>query len=151
MSDSLRLHGLQLTRLLCPWDFPDNSTGVDCHFLLQSIFPKWSEVAQSYLTLCDPMDCSLPGSPVHGILQARILEWVAISFSRGHRCVMWSTASGGECSVRKLRTWVTLHTVEWGSHRVWRKRGGLEQKIGEGNGNPLQYSCLENPMDGGAW
>ena len=42
-----------------------------------------SEVAQSYLTLCDPMDCSLPGSSVHGIFQARILEWVAISFSRG--------------------------------------------------------------------
>ena len=42
-----------------------------------------SEVAQSCLTLCDPMDCSPPGSSVHGILQARILEWVAISFSRG--------------------------------------------------------------------
>ena len=42
-----------------------------------------SEVAQSCPTLCDPMDCSLPGSSVHGILQARILEWVAISFSRG--------------------------------------------------------------------
>ena len=41
------------------------------------------EVAQLCLTLCDPMDCSLPGSSVHGILQARILEWVAISFSRG--------------------------------------------------------------------
>ena len=46
---------------------------------------KWkseSEVAQSCSTLCDPVDCSLPGSSVHGILQARILEWVAISFSR---------------------------------------------------------------------
>ena len=41
-----------------------------------------SEVAQSCLTLCDPMDCSPPGSSVHGILQARILEWVATSFSR---------------------------------------------------------------------
>ena len=40
-------------------------------------------VAQSYLTLCDPMDCSLSGSSVHGIFQARILEWVAIPFSRG--------------------------------------------------------------------
>ena len=40
-----------------------------------------SEVAQSCLTLCDPVDCSLPGSSVHGILQARVLEWVAISFS----------------------------------------------------------------------
>ena len=42
-----------------------------------------SEVAQSCPTLCDPMDCSLPGSSIHGIFQARILEWVAISFSRG--------------------------------------------------------------------
>ena len=44
---------------------------------------KESEIAQSYPTLCDPMDCSLPSSSVHGILQARILEWVAIPFSRG--------------------------------------------------------------------
>ena len=44
---------------------------------------KWSEVAQSCPTLCDPMDCSLPGSSVHGIFQARVLEWIAISFSRG--------------------------------------------------------------------
>ena len=42
-----------------------------------------SEVAQSCLTLCDPMDCSLAGSSVHGIFQARVLEWIAISFSRG--------------------------------------------------------------------
>ena len=47
-----------------------------------SLFLK-SEVAQPCPTLCDPMDCSPPGSSVHGILQARILEWVAISFSRG--------------------------------------------------------------------
>ena len=44
---------------------------------------KWSEVAQSCPTLCDPMDCSLPGSSVHGIFQARVLEWIAISFSSG--------------------------------------------------------------------
>ena len=44
---------------------------------------NWSEVTQSCPTLCDPMDCSPPGSSVHGILHARILEWVAISFSKG--------------------------------------------------------------------
>ena len=44
---------------------------------------KWSEIAQSCPTLCDPMDCSPSGSSIHGILQARILEWVAIAFSRG--------------------------------------------------------------------
>ena len=46
-------------------------------------FFKWSQVAQSCPTLCSPMDCSLPGSSVHGICQARVLEWIAISFSRG--------------------------------------------------------------------
>ena len=59
-------------------------------------------VCVSRVQLCDPIDCSLPGSSVHEILQSRILEWVAILF-------------------------------------------------GEGNGTPLQYSCLENPRDGGAW
>ena len=48
----------------------------------RDLFKSESEVAQSCLTLCDPMDCSLPGSSVHGIFQARILEWVAMSFSR---------------------------------------------------------------------
>ena len=42
-----------------------------------------SEVAQSCPTLCDPIDCILPGSSIHGIFQARVLEWIAISFSRG--------------------------------------------------------------------
>ena len=50
---------------------------------LLSLSCRKSEVLQSCLTLCDPMDCSLPDSSVHGIFQARILEWVAISFSRG--------------------------------------------------------------------
>ena len=49
----------------------------------RTVFTEESEVAQSWPTLCDPMDCSLPGASVHGIFQARILEWVAISFSRG--------------------------------------------------------------------
>ena len=52
-------------------------------FFQESKCESESEVAQSCLTLCDPMDCSLPGSFLHGILQARVLEWVAISFSRG--------------------------------------------------------------------
>ena len=52
-------------------------------FLASNITESESDIAQSCPTLCDPVDCSLPGSSVHGILQARILEWVAISFSRG--------------------------------------------------------------------
>ena len=70
------------TRLLCPWDSPGKNTGVGCHFLLQCMKVKIeSEVAQSCPTLSDPMDCSLPGSSVHRIFQARVLEWVAIAFS----------------------------------------------------------------------
>ena len=75
-------HRRKPTRLPRPWDSPGNSTGVGCHFLLQCMKAKSeSEVAQSCLTLSDPMDCSLPGSSVHGIFQARVLEWGAIAFS----------------------------------------------------------------------
>ena len=65
-----------------PWDSPGKNTGVGCHLLLHCMKVKSeSEDAQSCLTLSDPMDCSLPGSSVDGVLQARILEWVAIAFS----------------------------------------------------------------------
>ena len=82
MSDSVRPHRLQPTRLPRPWDSPSKNTGVGCHFLLQGMKVKReSEVAQSCPTLSDPMDCSLPGSSIHGIFQARVLEWGAIAFS----------------------------------------------------------------------
>ena len=72
----------QPTRLPRPWDSPGKNTGVGCHFLLQCMQVKsQSEVSQLCPTLCDPIDGSSPGSPVPGILQARTLEWVAISFS----------------------------------------------------------------------
>ena len=82
MSDSVRPHRLQLTRLPHPWDFPGKNTGVGCHFLLQCMKVKSeSEVAQSCPTPSDPMDCSLPVSSVCGIFQARVLEWGVIAFS----------------------------------------------------------------------
>ena len=63
-------------------DSPGKNTGVGCHFLLQCMKVKSeSEVAQSCPTLSDPMDCSLSGSSIHGIFQARVLEWGAIAFS----------------------------------------------------------------------
>ena len=69
--------------LLRPWDSPGKNTGVGYHFLLQRMKVKSeSEVAQSCPTLSDPMDCSLPGSSIHGIFQARVLEWGAIAFSK---------------------------------------------------------------------
>ena len=71
-------------RLRRPWDSPGKNTGVGCHFLLQCMKVKSeNEVAQSCPTLHDPMDCSLPGSSVRGIFQARVLVWVAIVFSGG--------------------------------------------------------------------
>ena len=82
MSDSVRLHRRQPTRLPRPWDSPGKNTGVGCHFLLQCMKVKSErEVTQSCLTLSDPMDCSLPGSSVHGIFQATGLEWGATAFS----------------------------------------------------------------------
>ena len=81
-TDSVRPHRWQPTRLPCPWDSPGKNTGVDCHFLLQCMKVKSeSEVAQSCPTRSDPMDCSPPGSSVHGIFQARGLEWGAIVFA----------------------------------------------------------------------
>ena len=67
MSDSVRLHRRQPTRLPHPWDSPGKNTGVGCHFLLQCMKGKSeSEVSQSCLTRNDPMDCSPPGSSIHG-------------------------------------------------------------------------------------
>ena len=78
----MRPHRWQPTRLSRPWDSPGKNTGVGCHFLLQYVKVKIeNEDAQLCLTLSDPMNCSLPGSSIHGIFQARVLEWVAIAFS----------------------------------------------------------------------
>ena len=82
MSDSVRPHRRQPTRLPHPWDSPGKNTGVGCHFLLQCMKVKSeSKVAESCPTLSDPMDCNLPGSSAHGIFHARVLEWGAIAFS----------------------------------------------------------------------
>ena len=68
------------TRLLHPWDSPGKNTGVGCHFLLQCMkVNSESEVSQSCLTLSDPMHCSLPGSSIHGIFQARILRLMLLN------------------------------------------------------------------------
>ena len=80
MSDSVRPQRRQPTRLPRLWDSPGKNTGVGCHFLLQCMKVK-SAVAQLCPTLSNPMDCSPPGSSVHGIFQARVLDWGAIAFS----------------------------------------------------------------------
>ena len=76
VSNSVRPHRRQPTRLPRPWDSPGKNTGVGCHFLLQCIkVESESEVTQLCLTLSDPMDCSPPGSSIHGIF------WATIAFS----------------------------------------------------------------------
>ena len=83
MSNPVRPHRRQPTRLPRPWGSPGKNTGVGCHCLLQCVKVKSeSEVAQSCPTLSDPVDHSLPGSSIHGIFQARALEWGATAFSR---------------------------------------------------------------------
>ena len=79
---------------------------------------KESEVAQSCPTLCDPADCSPPGSSAHGILQARVLEWVAISFSRGSaRPRDWTQVS--HIAGRRFNLWATRGSHQchlWGTY-----------------------------------
>ena len=87
MSNCVRPQRWQSTRLPCPWDSPGKNTGVGCHFLLQCMKVKSEcEVAQSCPTLSNPMDCSPLSSSIHGIFQARVLEWVAIAFSNTCIC-----------------------------------------------------------------
>ena len=89
---------------------------------------------QACPALCNPMACNPPGSSVHGILQARILKWIAMPSSR--------------------ITVIALVYKAPTNPRVVRDVGsvsGLGRSLGGGHGNPLQYSCLENPMDRGAW
>ena len=114
------------------------------------------EVAQSCPTLCDPVDCSLPGSSSHGILQAKILEWVAIPFSRG------SSRPRDQAQVSCIEgRWFTL----WATREVVVKKlpvnagdigdtgsvSGLGRSPAGGHGNTLHYSYLENLMDRGPW
>ena len=156
MSDSVRPHGLQPTRLLCPWDSPGKNTGVGCHFLLQCMkvesesevdqslsrvwllatpwtvayqappsmeFPRqeywsglplpslslhqFSSVAQSCPTLSEPLDCSLPRSSIHGIFQARVLEWGTIAFSASKGTGMQSRKSRNSWGKKQVWPWST--------------------------------------------
>ena len=120
MSDSVRPHRQKPTRLLHPWDSPGKNIGVGCHFLPQCRKVKSeSAVAQLCPTHSDPLDRSPPGSSVHGIFQARVLE-----------SLPWGRKESDK--TERLHFHFSLSC------------------IGEGNGNPLQCSCLENPRDRGA-
>ena len=95
-----------------PWDSPGKNTGVGCHFLLQCMKVKSeSEVTQLCLTLSDPMDCSPPGSSIHGIFQTRVLEWGAIAFSAPtSTCLKLSTIKSEKRKHSTVKTDTTLHS-----------------------------------------
>ena len=120
MSDSVRPHRWRPTRLPRPWDSPCKNTGVGCHFLLQCMKGKSeSEVAQLCPTLRDPMVCSLPGSSVHGIFQARVLEWGAIAFSSHGLVAIFYSLKTKEIPARRLASgnWLGHYRVSTGVSR----------------------------------
>ena len=108
VSDSVWPHRWQPTRLPCPWNSPGKNTGVGCHFLLQCIKMKSErEVAQSCRTLLDPLDRSLPGSSVHGIFQARVLEmhnFKALLRTAWIRNMHFNNGTEYPCDYPKLRS-----------------------------------------------
>ena len=114
MSDSVRPQRWQPTRLLCPWDSPCKNTGVGCHFLFQCTkVESESEVAQSCPTPPDPMDCSLPDFSINGIFQARVLEWVAISFSMSNYTVEVENRYKGLDLINSVpeELWMGVHDI----------------------------------------
>ena len=142
----------QPTRLPRPWDSPGKNTGVGCHFLLQCMKVKSeSEVAQPCLTLRHRMDCSPPGSSIHGIFQARVLEWGAIAFST-RRTRSWQverTDCLKEFTLFEntvLATWLPdgasgkEPTCQCRRHKRYRFESGSGRFPGGGHGNSLQCS-----------
>ena len=106
MSNSVRPHRWQPTRLPRPWDSPGKNTGVACHFLLQCMKVKSpSEVAQSCPTLSDLMDCSLPGSSIHGIFQQEY--WSGVPLPSPTEASMWQHFSSA-VSPDTLTVWVAI-------------------------------------------
>ena len=156
MSDSVWPYRRQPTRLPRPWDSPGKH-GVGCHFLLQCMKVKSeSEVAQSYPTLHNPMDCSLPGSSVYGIFQARGLEWGAIAFSGLYQLIHFKPSAGNQFilyTTVSSTSYPYFMFISFFSPPGYHPQNFLVTILvgGEGNGTPLQYPCLENPMDRGGW
>ena len=127
MSDSVRPHRQQPTRLPHPWDSPGKNTGVGCHFLLQCVKAKSeSEVAQLCPTLSDPMDCSPPGSSVHGI--SRQEYWSRVPLPSLIKHTDFSFRNLGSCLVLVQDgegfVLYCFQTLE----KIW-KRGGLRPHL----------------------
>ena len=145
MSDSARPHRQQLTRLCHPWDSPGKNSGVGCHCLLPRLYTTTELDPIEYLSVCvclvtqwwlfcEPMDCSLPGSSVHGILQARLLEWVAVPVSRGssqpRNRTQVSHIAGGSFTV-----WATKEAQEYWREEAYPSSRGSSR-------NWTEVSCI---------
>ena len=129
MSDSVRPHRQQPTRLPHPRNSPSKN-GVGCHFLLQCMKVKSeSDVAQSCPTLSDPMDCSLPGSSIHGILQARVLEWGPIAFAFSSYLISKISLLSFSASERKIIIvfWMIIRSIDGVNELVSAKQPSLAQ------------------------
>ena len=121
MSDSVRPHRQQPTRLLCPWDSPGKNTGVGCHFLLQCMKVKGeSEVTQSCPTLSDPMDCSLPGSSSMGF--SRQEYWSGLPLPSPIMCLHLSYSKRKK---KKFRQFIIY--IQW----AWKKIAKIKQRTGQ--------------------
>ena len=158
----MRPHGLQPTRLLCPWDFPGKNAGAGCHFLLQGIFPTQG-LNLHFLQLlhwqADTLSLSHQGSRIANII-----------FTESKDCQPLPKKGGFNPWVGKIpwsRKWHPTPVLLPGKSHGWRslvgcspwgrQESGTTERlhfhfslscIGEGNGNPLQCSCLENPGTG---
>ena len=167
MSDSVRPHRWQPTRLPHPWDSPGMNTGVGCHFLLQCVNVKSeSKVAQSCPTLLDPMDCSPPGSPVHGLFQA-IVE--AASKQKDVQVPSDSAESDIRCNVIKHQSerclglervaalTGTISRERQGPSRLTRLPAGPEGRVGRGRccgdagSSPRLHAHKAGPQTAPAW
>ena len=119
-------HGQRILVGYCPWGHKESD--------MTEQLSTWWLVAQLCPTLCGHLDCNPPGSSVLGILHARILEWVAIPFSR------WLSGKESTCQCRRYRKCRRLRFDPWVGKIPWKRKW-----------HSLQYPCLENPMDRGAW
>ena len=128
MSDSVRPQRWQPTRLPRPWDSPVKNTGVGCYFLLQCMKVKsQSEVTQSCPTPSDPMDCSLPGFSIHGICQARVLEWGAIAFSDSRP----RSLQRPKKKKKKWKRYIIQSSHGQRKSQIWKSQRGLVEKTPE--------------------
>ena len=143
VSNSLRPHGLQPTRLLCPWNFPGKNTEVGCHFFrvnVKNISAKWVHLQGVHSPKSCQAFCYCSKQDDLSASTSMILFWSAQNLG----CLMVQR------KVLVFLSWGVKCSFRLSVHRHWNL---VPSKLSdrEGYGNPLQYSCLENPMDGGAW